>query len=144
MRPINKLAALGATGGGPSFDREQRSNPVAFGKPTAHLTQPVTIERKTTHRYIHAKLTEEEADRLFQRILEATTCREGQQRYLKPGAGAQARALIIDELETILGPHQIASPAKHPPFQKVLDRVLDQLRWLPAAAQSDDPGVHDA
>ena len=130
MRPVNKLAALGLSSGDRA-DREEISQPVAFGRPTLHQNQPVTIRRRTKHKYIHAKLSEKQAERLFSRIFSAVVVPDqfGRPR-LPQGASTLARKLIIEELEKVVGPHQIASPAKHPPYQAVLDRLLRELTWL--------------
>lgn len=141
MRPINKIAALGLTSGGSTIDREERSQPVAFGRPTLHLNQPVTVPRRTKVKYIRAKLSERAEARLFEKIMDEVTVRDEQNNRQLPANGqaaAKAREMVIDALAEIVGPHQIAAISKHPPFEKLLERLIEELRWLPPAPSGEN------
>jgi len=138
MRPVNKLAAMGVSHAAPEVHCDEVKQPAAFGRPTLHLNQPVTIRRRTKGKYIRAQLSDEAFASHFERIIGEVTRRDDAGRPLPiEHAQARARAMVIEELDKIVGPHQIASPAKHEPFQRLLDKILARLDELQGSSEPD-------
>lgn len=131
MHPIDKKAALGLSHAPSATDREERSAPAAFGRPTLHLHAQTHVRRRTTHKYLRPQLDGQQSDELVRQALELVTMTHTDGvTYRQAGALQRARFFVMDRLAVELGPHQAAVLSKHPHYEKAAARIEAQLLEL--------------
>ena len=123
MRPVNKAAAIGLSNGSSPGEREERVAPVAFGRPSSQPRAPVAVRRRTKTKYQRPQLSEDEEQTLINRVISHLIVAG----RVVANAEMRARTLVIDELAIALGPHQVATLRKHPPYERALQKILALL-----------------